>query len=167
MTPVFLAAVLADRRDEGEQALGSTLPDGFPSEGERRFLALRLRQMQEDVRFETWCPHAIDLRGEMIGHAGYHGPPGANAARAPNAVEFGYTIFEPYRGHGSRSEAARMLIELARDARRPSFDPLCFVDERAALAIATSSSFVRDAASSDARLEDGLELIRVASRRDE
>jgi [ribosomal protein S5]-alanine N-acetyltransferase len=113
MTPAFLEAVLADRREEAERVLGLSLFAEFPTEGERRFLAMRLRQVHEDARFQTWCAHAIVLGGQMVGHAGYHGPPGINAAHAPDAVELGYTIFAPYRGRGYATDAARMLIDQA------------------------------------------------------
>jgi RimJ/RimL family protein N-acetyltransferase len=117
-TPAFLEAVLADRREEAERVLGISLFAEFPSEGERRFLAMRLRQMHEDAGFQTWCVHAVVLGGQMVGHAGYHGPPGRNAADAPDAVEFGYTIFAPYRGRGYATDAARILMDMAEKRAR-------------------------------------------------
>ncbi len=93
MTPGFIEAVLADRRGEAADLLEIELPDEFPTEGERRFLGLRLRQMHDDVRFQQWCPHAVVLDGQLIGHAGFHGPPGVNSAENPQAVEYGYTIY--------------------------------------------------------------------------
>jgi [ribosomal protein S5]-alanine N-acetyltransferase len=113
MTPEFVAAVLDGRRAEAAVLLGTELPEEFPSKGEEGFLGLRLRQMREDERFQTWCPHAVILGGQMIGHAGYHGPPGVNANDEPGAVEFGYKIFPPYRGRGYATQAARMLMDLA------------------------------------------------------
>ena len=70
LTPEFIEAVLDGRREEAAGLLGMELPDEFPSEGEKGFLGLRLRQMREDARFRTWCPHAVVLGGQMIGHAG-------------------------------------------------------------------------------------------------
>ena len=110
MTPEFLDALVADRREESEQELGISLFADYPDEDERRFLALRLRQMHQDARFQTWSEHAFVLRGQMVGHGGFDGPPGNNAAQAPDAVEFGYAIFSPYRGRGYATEAARMLM---------------------------------------------------------
>jgi RimJ/RimL family protein N-acetyltransferase len=113
MTPAFLEALLADRREEAERELDIVLFADYPSDGERRFLAMRLRQMYEDVRFQVWGEHAFVLGEQMVGHGGYDGPPGSNAARAPDAVELGYAIFAPYRGRGYGTVAARTLMDMA------------------------------------------------------
>jgi ribosomal-protein-alanine N-acetyltransferase len=113
MTPAFIEAVLDDRREVAEALLGVALPVEFPRDGERRFLGYRLGQMREDARFETWCPNVVVLDGQMIGHAGYHGPPGNNSTQNPNAVEFGYTIEPGWRGRGFATQAAVMLMDLA------------------------------------------------------
>ena len=124
---------------------------------------MRLRQMREDARFQTWCPHAVVLSGQMIGHAGFHGPPGINAAGEPDAVELGYTIFAPWRGRGYATDAARMLMELAEEqgnVRRfvlsvsPTNEP--------SLAIVHKLGFVRTGESYDE--EDGLEHVFQLSR---
>jgi RimJ/RimL family protein N-acetyltransferase len=113
MTPAFIEAVLDDRREDAAGELGIELPDEFPSEGDRGFLGLRLRQMRDDDRFQTWCPNAVVLDGTMIGHAGYHGPPGINSTQNPDAVEYGYQIFPPWRGKGYATQVAVMLMDLA------------------------------------------------------
>jgi len=163
MTPGFIEAVLDDRRDEAAAELGVELPEEFPTEGERGFLGLRLRQMRDDDRFQVWCPHAIVLGGQMIGHAGYHGPPGVNSAHAEDAVEFGYMILPAWRGRGFATETSQMLMDLA-EARAgiqhfvlsiaPSNDP--------SLAIARKLGFVRTGQHMDE--EDGLELVFELTR---
>lgn len=158
MTPSFIEAVLDDRRDEAAAELGLELPAEFPTKGERGFLAFRLRQMREDARWLRWCPNAIVLGGTMIGHAGYHGPPGINSAQNPAAVEFGYKIFPAWRGRGYATDAAVMLMDLAEGwagvrhfvlAVSPENDP--------SLAIVRKLGFVRTGEQMDE--EDGLEHI--------
>jgi [ribosomal protein S5]-alanine N-acetyltransferase len=163
MTPAFIEAVLDDRLDDAAALLDVELPADFPREGERRFLAFRLRQMEEDKRFETWCPNVVVLDGRMIGHAGYHGPPGRNSTQDPEAVEFGYTIYPEWRGRGYATRAAVMLMDLAEEragirrfvlAVSPENDP--------SLAIVRKLGFVRTGEQMDE--EDGLEHIFELTR---
>jgi ribosomal-protein-alanine N-acetyltransferase len=163
MTPEFVAAVLEDRREKAKALLGAELPDEFPSEGEKGFLGLRLRQMREDDQFRTWCPHAIVLGGQMIGHAGYHGPPGVNSTQNPHAVEFGFRIFPPYRGRGYATDAARMLMDLAEERAGIRHFVLSVGPENdPSLAIARKLGFVRTGEQMDE--EDGLELVFELTR---
>jgi ribosomal-protein-alanine N-acetyltransferase len=105
----LIEAVLA--ADAG--AIPFRVPDDWPDQHDRRFLELRLRDLAHFPQFQQWLVRAIVCDGEMIGHAGFHGPPGVNAIRAPHAVEIGYTIFEPYRRQGYAGETARALIDWA------------------------------------------------------
>jgi ribosomal-protein-alanine N-acetyltransferase len=158
MTPEFIAAVLGDRRDEAAALLEIELPDEFPSEGERSFLGLRLRQMHDDLRYQQWCPHAVVLDGRLIGHAGFHGPPGVNATRNPEAVEYGYKILAGWRGRGHATAAATMLMDLAEEwAGIRHFVIAVAPDNEPSLAIARRLGFVRTGEQIDE--EDGLEWI--------
>jgi len=165
MTPELVQAAFDGRRDEAGTLLGIEVPDEFPSEGEKGFLGLRLRQMREDDRFRTWCPHAVVLGGQMIGHAGYHGPPGVNSLQAADAVEYGYKIFPAWRGRGFATEASQLLMDQA-EARAgirhfvlsiaPTNEP--------SLAIARKFGFVRTGEHMDE--EDGLEHVFELRRTD-
>lgn len=158
MTPAFVEAVLADRRDEAGGLLEIELPDEFPSDGERGFLGLRLRQMHEDVRFQQWCPHAVVLDGRLIGHAGFHGPPGVNSTQNPDAVEYGYKILAAWRGHGYATAAATMLMDMAEEwAGIRHFVLAVAPDNEPSLAIVRKLGFVRTGEQMDE--EDGLEWI--------
>jgi [ribosomal protein S5]-alanine N-acetyltransferase len=158
MTTEFLEAILDDRRDEAAALLEVEIPDEFPSEGDRGFLGLRLRQMREDERFQTWCPHAVLLEGRMIGHAGYHGPPGINSAHKPDAVEYGYKIFQDHRGRGYATQAAVMLMDLAEQRAGIRHFVLSVSPENdPSLAIVRKLGFVRTGEQIDE--EDGLEHI--------
>ena len=165
MTPEFVEALLADRREESEAALGISLFADYPDEDERRFLAMRLRQMHEDARFQTWCEHALVLEGQMVGHGGYDGPPGNNAAQATDAVEFGYAIFPPYRGRGYATEAARMLMDLAETRGAVRHFVLAVSPTNApSLAIAQKLGFLRTGERIDE--ERGLEHVFELKRSD-
>jgi [ribosomal protein S5]-alanine N-acetyltransferase len=116
MSPGLIAAVLEDNRGDAEALGGFTLPDDWPDTHDRRFLAFRLRQMRERPELEPWFVYGVVLpKGErpLIGHAGFHGPPGTNAVKAVDALEVGYTIFEPYRRRGYATEVVRALMNWA------------------------------------------------------
>jgi RimJ/RimL family protein N-acetyltransferase len=158
MTPAFLEAVLAGFRDEASELLELELPDEFPSDGERRFLGLRLRQMHEDVRFQQWCPHAVVLDGRLIGHAGFHGPPGVNSLQNPDAVEYGYKILPAWRGHGYATAAAKLLMDMAEEWAGVRHFVLAVAPGNApSLAVVRKLGFVRTGEHIDE--EDGLEWV--------
>jgi [ribosomal protein S5]-alanine N-acetyltransferase len=158
MTPAFIEAVLDDRREDAAELLDVELPDEFPRPGERRFLALRLRQMREDERVEIWCPSVVVLEGKMIGHAGYHGPPGVNSTQDPDAVEFGYAIYPEWRGRGYATRAAVMLMDLAEERAGIRHFVLAVSPENApSLAIVRKLGFVKTGEHMDE--EDGLEHV--------
>jgi [ribosomal protein S5]-alanine N-acetyltransferase len=98
--------------DGGE--LPFAVPAGWPDEHDGRFLGLRLRQLRESPERLAWPVFAIVRDGAILGHIGYHGPPGVNARSAPDAVEVGYTIFPEHRRQGYATEAVRALLEHAR-----------------------------------------------------
>jgi hypothetical protein len=50
----------------------------------------------------------------MVGHAGFHGPPGVNGRDLPAALELAYTVFAAYRRHGYAREAVAALVDWAR-----------------------------------------------------
>lgn len=157
MTPEFLEAILEGDRDRAAEALNVELPEDVVREGTRRFFELRLRQMREDPRFREWCPHAVVLDGTMIGHAGYHGPPGVNAKQNPDAVEIGYTIEAPYRGHGYATAAATELLRRAEERGIRHFVACTQPGNEPSLAIIRRLGFTQTGEAMDE--EDGLELV--------
>jgi [ribosomal protein S5]-alanine N-acetyltransferase len=157
MTPEFLEAALDGRVEEAGRIMGVELPDDFPPEGTKRFFGLRLRQMREDERFKEWCPHVVTLDGEMIGHAGYHGPPGVNALKKRGAVEIGYTIEAPFRGRGHATAAATELLRRAEERGVRHFVACTTPDNEPSLAVIRKLGFTQTGEVIDE--EDGLELV--------
>ena len=159
MSPAIVEALLARRDTEATELIGGELPGGWPG-GHERFFRLRLEQMQREPSIQPWLVRALVLRDgrEVAGHAGFHGPPGVNGKRDPEAVELGYEVFPTFRGRGLATEAAAALIGWARERygiRRfivsvaPRNDP--------SLAIAAKLGFVQTGEQWDD--EDGLELV--------
>jgi RimJ/RimL family protein N-acetyltransferase len=98
------------------------------------------------------------LDGAMIGHAGFHGPPGVNGPAAADAVEIGYSIFEPWRGRGYATEVARALIDWAHRERGITRVIASVSPENApSLVIVRKLGFVQTGELWDD--EDGLELV--------
>jgi RimJ/RimL family protein N-acetyltransferase len=105
----IVESVLADTAD----GVPFRVPPEWPDPHDRRFLELRLRDLRAFPQFQEWLVRAVVCDGAMIGHAGFHGPPGVNAIKAPDAVEIGYSIFEPRRRRGYATETARALVDWA------------------------------------------------------
>ena len=106
-----LRALLAGDRDGASREQGLTLPPEFPCSPDDHFLTVQLQCAEGFPESRDWCVRAIVRRadGQVIGHAGFHGPPAA-VGRA----EIGYTVFAAYQGHGYATETARALVDWAR-----------------------------------------------------
>jgi RimJ/RimL family protein N-acetyltransferase len=170
ISPDFIDALLAERRSDAEAAATLTLPDDWPDAHDRGFLNFRLRQMRERPEIQEWFVYAVVLpEGErpMIGHAGFHGPPGVNSVKAADAVEVGYSVFEPYRRRGYATEVVRALMGWAsREHGIRRFIASISPDNEASLALARRLGFKHIGQHWDE--EDGEELefeLRLADAR--
>jgi RimJ/RimL family protein N-acetyltransferase len=161
LSPQAVDALLEGRHADAERELDASIPARWPDEHDAGFLRYRMRQLERAPQAEPWLVRAVILREPvraMIGHAGFHGQPGINGKQDPEAVELGYTIFEPHRGRGYATEAAQALMDWAaseKGIRRfiasvaPTNDP--------SLAIVKKLGFVQTGEQWDE--EDGLELV--------
>jgi RimJ/RimL family protein N-acetyltransferase len=117
--------------------------------------------MREDPDQQQWLVRAITLPEpdrRMIGHAGFHGPPGTNGLERAGSLEIGYTVFEEYRGHGYATETARALLDWARDEHGiRHFIASVSPGNDASLAIVRKLGFVETGSQWDD--EDGEELV--------
>ena len=115
MTADFLEASLARDTARAESLLGLAVPEIWYTE--MGLMRHRVSQLEKDPALLPWLVRAIGLRatGLMVGHMGFHTAPGAAYLkdRAPGGVEFGYTVFEPYRQQGVAREAAEALMRWA------------------------------------------------------
>jgi ribosomal-protein-alanine N-acetyltransferase len=144
LEPDFVAALLDGHRAEAEELGGFTLLTDWPDEHDGRFLAFRLDQMRRTPETTRWLVRAVVLRDPerpMIGHAGFHGPPGQNARREPRAVEVGYTIFSGYRRRGYATEAVQSLIAWAEQQDIHRFIASIAPDNAASLALVRRLGF--------------------------
>jgi ribosomal-protein-alanine N-acetyltransferase len=153
-----LNALLEGRRDDAETQLSTPLPADWPDAASEPFLRLRLEQMLRDPGAQKWLVRALVRRGDatMIGHAGFHGPPGSNGLAA-DKVELGYTIFPAFRGQSYATEAVVALMEWAEREGARRFVASVGPGNEPSLAIVRKLGFVQTGEQWDE--EDGLELV--------
>ena len=159
LSTAVLDALLEGHRAEATELIRATLPGGWPTEQTLPFLRLRREQMERDPDCAKWLVRAIVLRDAsvMIGHSGFHGPPGLNAPGRAGALELGYAIFADYRNQGYATEAVTALMEWARaEYGVTGFVASIEPDNAPSLTIVRKLGFVQTGDHWDE--EDGLEL---------
>lgn len=86
-------------------------PDWFK---EKELARLRYEQMQGSKEVGSWLLRAIvdKVDGKMIGHFNCHDFPNSSFLQKyhTDAIEFGYTIYQPYRRQGYAKEAVETMI---------------------------------------------------------
>jgi RimJ/RimL family protein N-acetyltransferase len=104
-----LHATIAGDRDAVTQHIKLNVPDDWLAES--WIAQMRFEQWQDNPAYGPWSVRAIALRdtAEMIGYINCHAAPVPDLleGRAPNGVEIGYMLFEPWRGQGFAYEAIR------------------------------------------------------------
>lgn len=115
MTEEFLKACLREDTKKTDSLIGFRVsPDWFE---EKDLIRLRMDDYRNDDKYISWGLHAVGLRAslEMVGFIGFHTRPNPEYLNsiAPNAIEFGYTIFLPHRRQGFAEEAIRGLLKWA------------------------------------------------------
>ncbi|HEY7198431.1 MAG TPA: GNAT family N-acetyltransferase [Gaiellaceae bacterium] len=162
-----VTALLEGRHEDAEVHIGATIPVGWPDDHDARFLRFRLDQLRDNPDLGPWFVRAVVLRSgrEMVGHAGFHGPPGVNGPGAADAVEVGYTVFPRHRGEGYATEAASALIAFAAEKGVARVIASVAPDNAPSLAVVHKLGFEQTGDQWDD--EDGRELVfeRPASGR--
>lgn len=159
MLPAFLEACQSGDHVAAEALIGLRVPDEWYEE--QWLIQLRLNDMRADPDYEPWSLRAIALTqsGEMIGHIGFHSPPGPAylQAYAPGGIELGYTVFPAYRRQGYAREAVAAMLEYAREQGVPRFVLSISPENAPSLAIAHHFGFAKVGSYADP--EDSEEII--------
>ncbi len=167
-TPMFLRAVLRHDLAEAEGILGCPCPADLLDHAE--VMALRLRQLEAEPALQPWLLRAMVLRERrvVVGHIGFHTAPGPEYLHpyAPGGVEFGFTVYSPFRRQGYAREASRALMHWAqREHGVNRFVLTIRPDNIASQALAAGLGFVRIGSHIDE--VDGLEDILECRLRNE
>jgi RimJ/RimL family protein N-acetyltransferase len=81
---------------------------GYPAEGDVEAAGMALRSIRSIIDSPFACYEVIDVTGQTVGGAGFHGPPGPTGV-----VEIGYGIAPSVRNRGFAKAAIRELKEIA------------------------------------------------------
>jgi len=120
----LLDALIVDDRGAVARSATYSVPLDFPAgraeriDGKGEVLAIvrfRRDQLRRDPERYPWSLRAIVRRADqrMIGFVNFHGPPGVNDVAATDAVELGWSVFEPERRKGYATETATALMDWA------------------------------------------------------
>lgn len=120
----LLDALIDDDRASVTRSATYSVPFDFPAGRTERidgkgellaFLRFRRDQLRRDPERYPWSLRAIVRRADqrMIGFVNFHGPPGVNDVAASDAVELGWSVFEPERRKGYATETAAALMDWA------------------------------------------------------
>jgi [ribosomal protein S5]-alanine N-acetyltransferase len=159
MTLDFFAAASNGDQAQAAQLLGVPLPaEWWPVS---HYTLDRVAQARQNPALQPWLERAIVLRSTqtMIGYIAFHMAREPEPLRplGPGGVEFGYTIFAPFRGQGYATEASRALMTWAQQQGVRRFVLTIRPDNQPSLRIAARLGFHKIGSQMDD--EDGLEDI--------
>jgi [ribosomal protein S5]-alanine N-acetyltransferase len=160
LPPAFLRAVVKHDLSEARTILGVSLPPGLLDSTD--VMSLRLRQLEAAPTVAPWLLRAIVLQKPrtMIGYIGFHTAPSAEYLHpySPGGVEFGFTVYPPFRRQGYAHEASIALMRWAQSSHGVTRFVLTIrPDNQASQALAASLGFERIGSHIDE--VDGLEEI--------
>ena len=159
MTPAFFTAAISGDQAQAAQVLGvSILPEWWPVSDHK---VNRLAQVHQNPALLPWMERAIVLRSPqtMVGSIAFHMAAEPEPVRplGPGGVEFGYTIFAPFRRQGYATEACQALMDWAQQQGVTRFILTISPENQPSLRIAAHFGFVKIGEQMDE--EDGLEEI--------
>ncbi len=159
MTPTFFAAAVRGDQAQAVQLLGVPIPaEWWPVS---HHTLDRLEQARRNPVLQPWLERAIVLRSAqtMIGSIAFHMAHDPEPVRplGPGGVEFGYTIFAPFRRQGYATEASLALMTWAQQQGVMRFVLSISPQNQPSLRIAARFGFSKIGSQMDE--EDGLEGI--------
>ena len=115
---------------------GAAVPEAWRAQ-QLPLIEIRLAQLARAPDHAPWLMRAMIERDSaaFAGQIGFHGAPGSNGLGAPDAVELGYSVDEPFRGRGYATEAARAMIWWARSRGNRRVFASVAPDNHASLAV--------------------------------
>lgn len=110
LPPQAMMALVAGDRETASAAAGVVLSEFLASEECAWLWQIRLAQIAADPDSEPWVARAVvsEGGGQVIGHAGFHGPPDQ-----AGMVEVGYTVDPRFRRQGYAKAMLRELLSWA------------------------------------------------------
>jgi [ribosomal protein S5]-alanine N-acetyltransferase len=159
LTPTFFEAAMRGDQAQAAQLLGVPIPaDFWPLSSHTQ---MRLEQVRRNPALQSWLGRAIVLRAPqtMVGSIAFHMAPEPELVRplGPGGVEFGYTIFPPFRRQGYATEACQALMTWAQQQGVTRFVLSISPENHPSLRIAAHFGFSKIGSQMDE--EDGLEDI--------
>jgi len=159
MTPAFFEAAFDGDQAQAAHLLGVPIPaEWWPLSPYKK---LRLAQVYANRALEPWMERAIVLRATqtMVGSIAFHMAAEPEPVRplGPGGVEFGYTIFAPFRRQGYATEACQGVMDWAEQQGVTRFILTISPENQPSRRIAAHFGFVRIGTQIDE--EDGLEEI--------
>jgi ribosomal-protein-alanine N-acetyltransferase len=159
--PEAIQLLLRGERDKAQAKLALKLPESFPSKEDLDgFLPIQLHRMLASPDRRDWTARLITTPNprQVIGHAGFHGPP-----EVIGRAEIGYTVFKPFRGQGYAKEAATALVDWAFEQGQQEVFASVAPENAPSLAVVRALGFIQVGTQMDE--VDGLELVFAIRRR--
>ncbi len=103
-----LKALISRDLQQASALLGVELDPFFITDGAVRRWNNRLDQLYQDARTLDWIAQVVTVNSQVVGHAGFHGPPDQ-----AGMVEVAYSVIPTHRGQGYAKSMLRDLLRRA------------------------------------------------------
>ncbi|RIV25386.1 N-acetyltransferase [Fibrisoma montanum] len=107
-TEEALQALINRDLQRASTLVGAKLGPYFITDDAVRRWNNRLNQFRQDSRTLDWIARIVMANGEVVGHAGFHGPPDQ-----VGMVEVAYSVVPAHRGQGYAKSMLRDLLKQA------------------------------------------------------